>query len=85
MRSNPDKYGLLNRMALYEMLIYSKEIINIIYSLKIRYRTSRYYQASQIVCHPPVVSFTKKVTPQLAKHLLKTNGRLANLELTSLV
>ena len=32
-----------------------------------------------------VVSFTKEVNPQLAKHLLKTNGRLANLELNSLV
>ena len=34
---------------------------------------------------PPVASFTKEVNPQLAKRPLKTNGRLANLELTSLV
>ena len=30
-------------------------------------------------------SFTKEVNPQLAKRPLKTNGRLANRELTSLV
>ena len=33
----------------------------------------------------PVASFTKEVNPRLAKHPLKTNGRLANLELPSLV
>ena len=33
----------------------------------------------------PVASFTKEVNPRLAKRPLKTNGRLANLELTSLV
>ena len=33
----------------------------------------------------PVASFTKEVNPWLAKHPLKTNGCLANLELTSLV
>ena len=32
-----------------------------------------------------VACFTKKVNPRLAKRPLKTNGRLANLELTSLV
>ena len=32
-----------------------------------------------------MASFTKEVKPQLAKRPLKTNGRLANLELTSLV
>ena len=32
--------------------------------------------------HTPVASFTKKVHPRLAKHPLKTNGRLANLKLT---
>ena len=30
----------------------------------------------------PVASFTKEVNPWLAKRPLKTNGRLANLELT---
>ena len=36
---------------------------------------------------PPVTvaSFTKEVNPRLAKRPLKTNGRLANRELTSLV
>ena len=33
----------------------------------------------------PVASFTKEVNPRLAKRPLKTNGRLANLGLTSLV
>ena len=33
----------------------------------------------------PVASFTKEVNPRLAKRLLKTNGRLANRGLTSLV
>ena len=33
----------------------------------------------------PVASFTKEVDLRLAKRTLKTNGRLANLELTSLV
>ena len=33
----------------------------------------------------PVASFTKEVNPRLAKCPLKTNGRLANLGLTSLV
>ena len=33
----------------------------------------------------PVASFTKEVNPQLAKRPLKTNGRLANRLLTSLV
>ena len=33
----------------------------------------------------PVASFTKEVNPRLAKRPLKTNGRLANPELTSLV
>ena len=33
----------------------------------------------------PVASFTKEVNPWLAKRPLQTNGRLANLELTSLV
>ena len=33
----------------------------------------------------PVVSFTKEVTPRLAKRPLKINGRLANRGLTSLV
>ena len=32
-----------------------------------------------------VASFTKEVNPQFAKCPLKTNGRLANLELSSLV
>ena len=32
-----------------------------------------------------MASFTKAANPQLAKCLLKTNGHLANLELTSLV
>ena len=32
----------------------------------------------------PVASFAKEVNPLLAKRPLKTNGRLANLELTSL-
>ena len=32
-----------------------------------------------------VASFTKEVNPRLAKRPLKTNGRLANLELTSLL
>ena len=33
----------------------------------------------------PVASFTKEVNPRLAKRPLETNGRLANLELISLV
>ena len=33
----------------------------------------------------PVASFTKEVNPRLAKCPLKTNGRLANRGLTSLV
>ena len=33
----------------------------------------------------PVASFTKEVNPRLAKRPLKTNGRLANRGLTSLV
>ena len=33
----------------------------------------------------PVASFTKEINSRLAKRPLKTNGRLANLELTSLV
>ena len=33
----------------------------------------------------PVASFTKEVNPQLPKCPLKTNGHLANLELTSFV
>ena len=33
----------------------------------------------------PVASFTKEVNPWLAKRPLKTNGRLANLGLTSVV
>ena len=33
----------------------------------------------------PVASFTKEINSRLAKHPLKTNGHLANLELTSLV
>ena len=33
----------------------------------------------------PVASFTKEVNPRLAKRPLKTNGRLANLGLTTLV
>ena len=33
----------------------------------------------------PVASFTKEANPRLAKRPLKTNGRLANRELTSLV
>ena len=38
------------------------------------------------LCHnPPVASFTKDVNPRLAKRPLKTNGRLANHGLTSLV
>ena len=32
-----------------------------------------------------VASFTKEVNPRLAKRPLKTNGRFANLKLTSLV
>ena len=32
-----------------------------------------------------MASFTKQVNPWLAKHPLKTNGRLANLELTSII
>ena len=32
-----------------------------------------------------VASLTKEVNPRLAKRPLKTNGRLANLDLTSLV
>ena len=35
--------------------------------------------------HSPVASFTKQVNPWLAKRPLKTNGRLANQGLTSLV
>ena len=35
--------------------------------------------------HPTVASFTKEVYPRLAKRPLKTNGRLANRGLTSLV
>ena len=34
---------------------------------------------------PPMAHFAKEVNPRLAKRPLKTNGRLANLELTSLV
>ena len=34
---------------------------------------------------PSVASFTKQVNPRLAKCPLKTNGRLANLELASSV
>ena len=34
---------------------------------------------------PTVASFTKEVNPRLAKRPLKTNGRLANRGLTSLV
>ena len=34
---------------------------------------------------PAVVTFTKEVNPRLAKRPLKTNGRLANRGLTSLV
>ena len=34
---------------------------------------------------PAVASFTKEVNPRLAKRPLKTNGRLANRGLTSLV
>ena len=33
----------------------------------------------------PVAPFTKEVAPWLAKRPFKTNGRLTNLELTSLV
>ena len=33
----------------------------------------------------PVASFTKEVNPPLGKPPSKTNGRLANLELTSFV
>ena len=33
----------------------------------------------------PVASFTMEVNPRLAKRVLKTNRRLTNLELTSLV
>ena len=36
-------------------------------------------------CWGPVVSFTKEVNWRLAKRSLKTNGRLANRQLTSLV
>ena len=36
-------------------------------------------------CWRPVASFTKEVNPRLAKRPLKTNGRLANRGLTSLV
>ena len=32
-----------------------------------------------------LASFTTEVNPRLAKHPVKINGRLANLELTSLV
>ena len=38
-----------------------------------------------ILSNTPVAFFTKEVNPRLVKHPLKTNGRLANLELTSLV
>ena len=34
--------------------------------------------------YPNVVLFTKEVKPWLAKHPMKINGRLSNLELTSL-
>ena len=37
------------------------------------------------LCMTPVASFTKEVNLWLAKHPLKTNGRLANRELTSLI
>ena len=43
------------------------------------------YSASMSEGMIPVASFTKKVNPRLAKHPLKTNGRLANRGLTSLV
>ena len=40
----------------------------------------------EFVCNAdPVASFTKEINPRLAKRPLKTNGRLANLELTSLI
>ena len=42
-------------------------------------------KASVELLGTPVVSFTNKVNPRLAKRPLKTNGRLANLELSSLV
>ena len=35
--------------------------------------------------NPPAASFTKEANRRLAKRLLKTNGRLANRQLTSLV
>ena len=37
------------------------------------------------ILQTPVASFTKEVNPWLAKRPLKTNGRLANHGLTSLV
>ena len=40
---------------------------------------------SWILQQTPLSSFTKEVSPRLAKRPLKTNGRLANLVLTSLV
>ena len=39
----------------------------------------------RVKCLRPVASFTEEVNPRLAKRPLKINGRLANLELISLV
>ena len=38
-----------------------------------------------LICEPPVASFSKENNPRLAKRPVKTNGRLANRGLTSLV
>ena len=43
----------------------------------------RYWVQRKVYC--PFSPFTKEVNPWLAKRPLKTNERLANLELTSLV
>ena len=45
----------------------------------------RYVNLGDIFTGAPVASFTKEVNLRLAKHPLKTNGRLANRGLTSLV
>ena len=44
-----------------------------------------YSQLNHVTRGFPVASFTKEVNPRLAKRPLKINGRLANLELASLL
>ena len=43
------------------------------------------HQRKRVPINTSVASFTKEVNPRLAKRPLKTNGRLANRWLTSLV